>query len=331
MLCASPLHAPYKGQETRKTLRTSRVVESSGWPGVPMSTRSIPMLLALIVCTTFGLEAQPASLPIQDGQLLQLWSGPAPGALGAEASDIPAITVFLPRTMTASTPAMIVCPGGGYVNLAMNHEGRQVASYLNSLGVAAFVLRSRLGPRYHHPTELGDAQRAIRMLRAHAAEWRLDTARIGIVGFSAGGHLAMTASTHFDAGHSDAADIVDRVSSRPDFTVLGYPVISMTEAWTHQGSKNNLLGATPELELARSVSGELSVTKQTPPTFLFHTNADTAVPAENSVAYYLALRKAGVESRLVIFPDEGHGFGKKENIQRFESETFQFLKQHLDR
>ena len=274
-----------------------------------MRTRSIPAAVALIVWVTSGAAAQQVPLPIQDGQLLQLWSGTAPGALGAEASDIPAVTVFLPRTMTANTPAVIVCPGGGYVNLATNHEGRQVASYLNSLGIAAFVLRSRLGPRYHHPIELGDAQRAIRTLRAHAAEWRLDPARIGIMGFSAGGHLAMTASTHVDAGNAGAADIVDRVSSRPDFTVLGYPVISMTEAWTHQGSKTNLLGASPDAELARSLSGELSVTKQTPPTFLFHTNADTAVPAENSVYYYLALRKAGVPAEMHVFEKGPHGVG----------------------
>jgi acetyl esterase/lipase len=149
-------------------------------------------------------RAQQAPLTIQDGQLLQLWSGAAPGALGAEPTDIPALTVFLPRTMTANTPAVIVCPGGGYGNLAANHEGRQVASYFNSLGIAAFVLRSRLGPRYHHPIELGDAQRAIRILRAHAAEWRLDPARIGIMGFSAGGHLAMTASTHLEADNAAA-------------------------------------------------------------------------------------------------------------------------------
>jgi acetyl esterase/lipase len=274
-----------------------------------MSTKRISTVFALIVCATLALAAQPAPLPIQDGQLLRLWPGAAPGALGTEASDIPTLTVFLPRTMTANTPAMVVCPGGGYVNLAMNHEGRQVASYLNSLGIAAFVLRSRLGPRYHHPTELGDAQRAIRMLRAHAAEWRLDPARIGIIGFSAGGHLAMTASTRFDAGNSGAADSVDRADSRPDFAVLGYPVISMVEAWTHQGSKDNLLGGNPEVELARSVSGELSVTKQTPPTFLFHTNTDTVVPADNSVAYYLALRRAGVPAELHIFERGPHGVG----------------------
>ena len=273
-----------------------------------MSTKSILAALALLLWATSG-AAQQAPLPIQDGQVLQLWSGPAPGALGSDASDVPALTIFLPRTMTANTPAVIVCPGGGYVNLASNHEGRQVASYLNSLGIAAFVLRSRLGPRYHHPIELGDAQRAIRMLRTHAADWRLDPARIGIMGFSAGGHLAMTASTKFDAGNAAAADMVDRSGSRPDFTVLGYPVISMIEAWTHQGSKTNLLGADADAELARSLSGELTVTKQTPPTFLFHTNADTAVPAENSVYYYLALRKAGVPAEMHIFEKGPHGVG----------------------
>src|SRR5882672_4968694 len=188
---------------------------------------------------------------LRDGQALPLWAGPAPGALGTEESDIPAIAVYLPRTMTQNTPAMIVCPGGGYVNLAANHEGRQVANYLNSLGLAAFVLRYRLGPRYHHPIELGDAQRAIRTLRSKAGEWRLDPARIGIMGFSAGGHLAMSASTHFDPGVASAADVIDRAGSRPDFTVLGYPVISMTAAWTHSGSRRNLLGDNPDADLAK--------------------------------------------------------------------------------
>jgi acetyl esterase/lipase len=258
----------------------------------------LPMRLKHLVFAAFVATApQQAPLPIQDGQIIPLWSGPAPGAQGTEERDIPAITVYLPRTMTANTPAMIVCPGGGYVNLAMNHEGRQVASYLNSLGIAAFVLRYRLGPRYHHPVELGDAQQAIRTLRSHASDWRIDPARIGIMGFSAGGHLAMTASTHFDVG------------SRPDFAVLGYPVISMTEAWTHQGSKNNLLGTNPDPELAKSLSGEQSVTKETPPTFIFQTNADTTVPAENSVYYYLALRKAGVPAEMHIFEKGPHGVG----------------------
>jgi acetyl esterase/lipase len=255
------------------------------------------------------LQAGPQPLPIQDGQVIPLWTGTAPGALGTEESDIPAITVYLPRNAAPNTPAMIVCPGGGYQNLAANHEGRQVASFLNSLGIAAFVLRYRLGPRYHHPIELGDAQRAIRTLRSHAEDWKLDPNRIGIIGFSAGGHLAVSAATHFDAGKKDAPDAVDRLGSRPDFVVLGYPVISMTESWTHLGSRNNLLGNNPDPELARSLSGELAVTKETPPTFIFQTNADTTVPAENSVYYYLALRKAGVPAEIHIFEKGPHGVG----------------------
>ena len=189
---------------------------------------------------------------------------------------------------------MIVCPGGSYTALASNHEGRQVAAFLNSLGVAAFVLRYRLGPKYHHPVEIGDARRALRTLRAHAGDWRLDPARIGIIGFSAGGHLAMSASILFDAGNPSAGDIVDRASSRPDIVVLGYPVISMTASWTHAGSKRNLLGESADPELARQLSGEQVVTKETPPTFIFQTNEDLTVPAENSLHYFLALRRAGV-------------------------------------
>jgi acetyl esterase/lipase len=244
-----------------------------------------------------------------DGQIVSLWMGAAPGALGSEESDVPALTVYLPRTMTAATPAVIVCPGGAYARLASNHEGRQVAAFLNSLGMAAFVLRYRLGPRYHHPIELGDAQRAIRMLRSRAAEWRLDPARIGIMGFSAGGHLAMSASTMFDSGNPQAADAIDRVGSRPDFAVLGYPVISMTAPWTHQGSKQNLLGANPDADLAKRLSGELAVTKATPQTFIFQTNEDTVVPAENSLHYFLALRQAGVPAEMHVFEKGPHGVG----------------------
>ena len=248
-------------------------------------------------------------MTIQDGQILPLWNGPAPGAQGTDDKDIPTITVYLPRNTPAGMSAVIVCPGGGYTGLAMNHEGRQVANFLNSQGIAAFVLKYRLGPKYHHPVELGDAQRAIRMLRAHSVDWHIATDRIGILGFSAGGHLAMSASTHFDAGKADAADVVDRVSSRPDFSVLGYPVISLVEPWTHQGSKNALLGANADPELAKSLSGEQSVTKETPPTFIFQTNADTTVPAENATYYYLALRKAGVAAEMHIFEKGPHGLG----------------------
>lgn len=255
--------------------------------------------------------AQP--LPITDGQTLPLWSGAAPGALGTSDADIPRMTVYLPRSTPAGMTAVIVLPGGGYQNLAMNHEGRQVANFLNSAGVAAFVLQYRLGPRYHHPVEMEDAQRAIRTIRSHAAEWHIAENRIGVLGFSAGGHLAATVSTRFDSGRPGAPDVVDRVSSRPDFTILGYPVISLTEPWTHQGSKNNLLGERPSADLVRSLSADQAVTSNTPPTFLFLTNADTAVPAENSVQYYLALRKAGVAVEMHIFENGPHGVGLATN------------------
>jgi acetyl esterase/lipase len=267
---------------------------------------SVIAFLILIAATSASAQQ---SLPLVDGQVVALWTGRAPGALGSEESDVPALTVYLPRTMTAATPAVVVCPGGGYRNLASNHEGRQIASYFNSLGVAAFVLRYRLGPRYHHPIELGDAQRAIRTLRAHAAQWQLDSARIGIIGFSAGGHLAMSASTIFDAGDSRAADSIDHVSSRPDFVVLGYPVISMVAPWTHKGSKTNLLGDAPDESLARKLSGELAVTKETPPTFIFHTADDPVVPIENSVHYFLALKQAGVAAEMHVFEHGPHGVG----------------------
>ena len=260
------------------------------------------------LAAAIAMQAQPP-LPIKDGEVIPLWNGAAPEARGSDDSDIPALTAYLPRVMAAPTPAMIVCPGGGYGSLASNHEGRQVAAYLNSLGIAAFVLRYRLGPRYHHPIELGDARRALRTLRSHAAEWRLDQARIGIMGFSAGGHLAMSASTMFDAGDPNAGDIVDRAGSRPDIVVLGYPGISMTAPWTHAGSKRNLLGEDADPDVARRLSGEQAVTKDTPPTFLFHTNADTTVPPENSVHYYLALRRAAVPAELHIFEKGPHGVG----------------------
>lgn len=276
-------------------------------------TASVVWNATLMVSATHAQsQSAPASqapLPIRDGQTIPLWNGAAPGALGNDSTDIPTITVYLPRVVNAGMTAVVVCPGGGYTHLAMNHEGRQVANYLNSQGVAAFVLTYRLGPKYHHPVELGDAQRALRMLRAHATEWKLATDRIGVLGFSAGGHLAMSASTMFDNGAPNAADQVDRVSSRPDFSVLGYPVISMVEPWTHQGSRTNLLGPNADADLAKKMSGENAVLKSTPPTFIFQTNADKTVPAENATYYYLALRRAGVPTELHIFETGAHGVG----------------------
>jgi len=270
--------------------------------------------LALMLIAPFLVAQQKSSATNQsmilDTPTIPLWDGRAPGALGDEDRDRPTLTIYMPRNMPpGGATAVVVCPGGGYGALAMNHEGREVANYLNALGIAAFVLKYRLGPRYHHPIELGDAQRAVRMVRARAAEWRIAPDRVGIIGFSAGGHLASTISTHFDAGKADTTDPIDRMNCRPDFAILGYPVISMTAPWTHQGSKRNLLGENPSPELAQSLSGELHVTAQTPPTFIFHTDADTGVPAENSIYYFLALRKAGVPAEMHIFQKGPHGVG----------------------
>ncbi|HUU12912.1 MAG TPA: alpha/beta hydrolase, partial [Terriglobia bacterium] len=197
----------------------------------------------------------------------------------------------------------------GYQMLAMDHEGRQIARWLNSIGIAAFVLKYRHAPHYHHPAPLTDAKRALRMGRFGAAGFRVAPDAIGIWGFSAGGHLASTLGTHFDAGDANASDPIERVSCRPDFLVLAYPVISFTTEFTHQGSLHNLLGENPDPNLVEQFSNEKQVTKNTPPTFLFHTDEDDGVPAENSVLFYLALRKAGVPAELHIYQHGQHGVG----------------------
>ena len=265
------------------------------------------VILALCVPLAYAQQRQPPI--VQEPQTIPLWQGKAPGAVGDEDIDKPTLTIYMPPNTTGPMTAVIIAPGGSYRGLASNLEGRAPANFLNSLGVAAFVLKYRLGPRYHHPIELGDAQRAIRTVRARAGEWHIATDRIGMMGFSAGGHLTSTASTHFDSGDPQAADAIDRVSSRPDFAILCYAVVSMSESWTHQGSKMNLLGEHPDAELARSLSNDTRVTAQTPPTFIYQTNADTVVPAENSVMYYLALRKAGVPAEMHIFRNGPHGTG----------------------
>jgi acetyl esterase/lipase len=249
----------------------------------------------------------PKPSPNAEPETILLWPNGAPGALGSDDADRPTLTVY--RARQANATGIVVAPGGGYTNLAMNHEGRQVANLLNAMGVTAFVLKYRLGPRYRHPVELGDAQRAIRLVRARAQEFGIATDRIGMLGFSAGGHLTATAGTLFDAGKSDAPDLVDRVSSRPDFLVLGYPVISFDPAISHGGSVRNLLGDNPDPKLIERLSADLQVTAATPPTFLFHTNADTGVVPENSVRFYLALRRAKVPAEMHIFENGPHGVG----------------------
>jgi len=236
-----------------------------------------------------------------------LWPGGAPGALGDADADKPSLTPFLAKSPNGT--AVVVCPGGGYQNLAFEKEGTDIAKWLNSLGISAFVLKYRLGPKYHHPAMIHDAQRAIRTVRSRAAELHVQPDRIGIWGFSAGGHLASTAATHFDSGDPSAADPIERAGSRPDFAILSYPVISMNSEIVHKGSRTNLLGAEPDPKLADDLSNDERVTAQTPPTFLFHTTTDATVPVENSVRFYMALRKAGVPAELHIFQNGPHGVG----------------------
>jgi len=210
----------------------------------------------------------------------------------------------------ATGAGIVVCPGGGYWLHATDHEGQQVAKWLNRIGVSAFVLHYRLGKQHPHPAPLQDAQRALRHVRAHATELGVAPDRIGIMGFSAGGHLASTAATHFDAGDPASADPVERVSSRPDFAILGYPVITLSEPFRHDGSRRNLLGdRADDPELVDALSNEKQVTAETPPTFLFHTTEDGAVPVENSLAFYAALRRAGVPAELHVYQFGPHGVG----------------------
>lgn len=261
-------------------------------------------IFALAACTT---KTRAAGVGQQERQPVVLWPEGAPGAKGTEAQDTPTLTPYWPPKERRTGAAVVVCPGGGYARLA-EHEGRPVAEWFNSVGVTAFVLKYRLGPRYNHPAPLQDAARAIRTVRARAAEWGLDPARVGILGFSAGGHVAATAGTHFDAGRPDAADKIERVSSRPDLLMLIYPVITMREL-THAGSKKNLLGEAPKDELVALLSNEERVTKETPPTFLVHTVADTGVPVENSMMFASALRRAGVPFEMHLYERGRHGLG----------------------
>jgi len=239
------------------------------------------------IALTTQLIAQPQPIPLL----------PNSGVFSDE-RDIPSLTPYPAPPERASGAAVVVCPGGGYQNLAMDHEGVQIARWLNGLGIHAFVLKYRLGPRHKHPAMLDDVSAAFRLVRSRAAEWNVDPKRLGVWGFSAGGHLASTISTHFTP------------ETRPDFSILSYPVISCTEEWRHKGSCRNLLGGdNPDPALAKLLSNELQVTKNTPPTFIFHTTDDQSVPVENALAYYAALRKSGVEAEMHIFEHGRHGVG----------------------
>jgi acetyl esterase/lipase len=239
---------------------------------------------------------------------IPLWPNGAPGALGTSSNDIPTITPYLPATKTTG-PAMLICPGGGYAHLAP-HEGNDYALWLNQHGITCFVLKYRLGSNnYHYPAEFEDVSRAMRLLRANAVQWHIDPNRIGIMGSSAGGHLTSMLLTHFDGGNPEAADPIERQSSRPDLGILCYAVIDMTTKYAHQGSRDNLLGPKPKPELAEFVSSQLQVKTNTPPCFIWCTYEDKTVPMENSLMFAEALRKNHVPFDLHIYEKGRHGIG----------------------
>jgi acetyl esterase/lipase len=259
-------------------------------------------LAALVLTAATPLVAQPK-------EAFPLWAKATPGALGTDpVKDIPTLTPFFPAADKATGASVVICPGGGYGGLA-SHEGRDYALWLNAHGIAGFVLKYRLGSAgYRHPAMMNDVNRAVRYVRANAGEWKLDAKRIGVMGSSAGGHLASTAVTHFDMGKADDADLIERASSRPDLGILCYPVISMG-AHTHNGSKNNLLGKEPSEELVKLLSNELQVTKSTPPCFVWHTWEDKGVKVENAMEFAAALQRNGVPFDLHVYQKGAHGIG----------------------
>ncbi len=237
---------------------------------------------------------------------IPLWEAGAPGALGEEAKDKPSAILYLLPKASQSHPMLVIYPGGGYGGLAMDHEGHQIARWANELGMSALICDYRhRGKGYGHPAPMQDAQRAIRMARHQAADWGIDPEKIGVIGFSAGGHLASTMLTHFDQGDPSSNDPIAKFSSRPNFGILCYPVICFGQAVTHMGSQKNLLGENPSKELIESLSNEKQVTKETPPTFLFHTQEDNGVVPENSLRFYDAMVEKGVAGELHLFA-KGH-------------------------
>lgn len=276
-----------------------------------MNYQSLLKLWLLGSLVVSGLVTNAAETT--DAQQLLLWATHAPKATDAPDEPQPFLDVYTPEEIKANGSAMVICPGGGYGGLAVGHEGTDVATWATNLGTTAFVLHYRLGRQGHHyPTQLIDVQRAIRLVRSKAKEFAIDPHRIGIMGFSAGGHLASMAATLFDERPllpGLTTDAIDSVSARPDLVVLCYPVISLHAPHTHRGSRRNLLGKADADGIAKQLSTDLRVTADTPPTFIFQTDEDSGVPAENAVGFYLACRKAGVPAELHVYQPGRHGIG----------------------
>jgi acetyl esterase/lipase len=278
------------------------------------------LLACLLVLGLARLNAWTAPIP------LPLWNGDAPEGDGTFSDSSKArLTVHLAKQPNGA--AVVICPGGGYGGLVTKGEGHGIAEWLNAQGIAGIVLEYRL-PAGRPYVPLLDAQQAIRTVRAHAAEWALDPKKVGIIGFSAGGHLASTATVHFDLGEGKNTDPIARQSSRPDFAILIYPVISMEEG-VHRGSKKNLMGETPAAGLPDYFSSQKHVTAGTPPAFLAHALDDKVVPIENSRVFYEAQKKAGLPTRLVELPNGGHGLNgyKGPSWDKWQAESLLWLKE----
>jgi acetyl esterase/lipase len=286
----------------------------------------VVLVSAAILCAHVpiaAMQAKTPSAPPSIAEVVPLWSEGVPGLLpnagpeveaDARVSNVhtPTLTAYLASETKRNGTAVIVCPGGAYERLAIDKEGTTVAAWLNSLGISAFVLKYRL-KEYGHPAPLRDVLRAVRLLRSEPARWKIAPDRIGVMGFSAGGHLASSAGTLFDSPEGQTGAGLDRVSARPDFLVLVYPVISMSAPYVHVGSRNNLLGAGATQALIDRLSTDLRVTRETPPTFLVHGGTDRSVPPENSLLFYSALRRAGVPAELHLYQEGPHGVGLEPN------------------
>jgi acetyl esterase/lipase len=272
--------------------------------------KKIQIWLSTIVL--FVLIIGSTSLKAQTNFVEYVWPNGAPDAKGVAPGDKPTLTFFLPAKEKATGAAVLICPGGGYAGLAADYEGDDVARWFNSFGVAGIVLRYRhsgSGAGYRHPTPLNDAQRSMSIIRSKAIELNIDPGKIGVAGFSAGGHLASSLGTHFNTGNLSAIDPIERISCRPDFMILVYPVITMNFPYVNQGSRENLLGKNPDQKLVDLMSNDLQVNSKTPPAFIVHTTEDSIVTVENSLMFYSALRKAGVPVEMHIFLKGKHGYG----------------------
>jgi acetyl esterase/lipase len=271
--------------------------------------RSLAAVLLIAMAATARAADDQAMMPTGPAETIRLWEGDAPGSRGTADHDIPVVAWWPAAKQATPSAALVICPGGGYGGLA-DHEGSDYAKWLNAQGISAFVLRYRLGSKgYRHPVMLGDVSRAIRFVRHGHARFHVDPDRVGVMGSSAGGHLALTACIHATTGDPQAADPVDRASARPRIGILCYPVVSMLPEKTHAGSRKNLLGESPDEATARELSGELAAHETVPPLFIWHTWEDKAVKLEPILELGLKLTSHARPYELHVYETGPHGLG----------------------